>query len=465
MSSASLVLTALVAVLLLGGLIRILLVRQMDGRVSMWVGVFGFLLALVLALVLLRMPASSLLGVAGADVFTAFFAILISACGLIGSLGELWGRFGRRSAPPPGYEMAVAAGLVLLVASSNLWLLAALVVIGYGSAVLWLRGRKHGQRSAAGISAAILATVVGCLLVGYGSDGAYAALQGVHPGATVGLGRDLGLLLILLGLGPVIGLFPFQWVQTKLWLDSGQGADRYVMLAAMGAAGLGAAVRLGMVGFPGSQPLWGIYLGMAGATTVTLTNVLGLAERRPSGRLTRVQASQWGYAACALVSVGLGGGAALFALTATAATVIVAVAAEAGAVRSTPGRTLGKGAPATKSNTWVTGGTIVALMSAAAVPPMAGFFARYFVFASVLDAGIYWLALVLALNTAVGWLLAAQPLRSLVQEGVSEASPQPLTWGPGAVAAVGGLCVGAWGLFSGPLALAATTGIRLMLHR
>ncbi|MBC8075952.1 MAG: hypothetical protein H7Y32_07755, partial [Chloroflexales bacterium] len=85
------------------------------------------------------------------------------------------------------------------------------------------------------------------------------------------------------------------------------------------------------------------------------------------------------------------------------------------------------------------------MLSLAGVPPMAGFMAKFYVFGAALDAGLWWLALIGVLTSAVSaFFYLRVVLNMFMQEPVRDVQPLPsrgLTIGLG-VAAVATLLIG-----------------------
>jgi NADH-quinone oxidoreductase subunit N len=95
---------------------------------------------------------------------------------------------------------------------------------------------------------------------------------------------------------------------------------------------------------------------------------------------------------------------------------------------------------------------LAALMfSMAGVPPLAGFFAKFFVFQAAVDAGLFWLAVVGVVTSVVSAFYYLRIVKVMYFDEAKEAFDRPLSWEMRAVLTVSSLIIVLFCLAPGPL--------------
>ena len=256
----------------------------------------------------------------------------------------------------------------------------------------------------------------------------------------------VGLGLLLVGLGFKISSVPFH-----MWApDVYQGAPTSVTaLIATGskAAAFAALIRLLGSALRASQPDASIVLWVLAALTMTVGNVVALSQ----GNLKRMLAySSVAHAGYMLVGLAVGGNqgasAVLFYLLAyvfttvgTFGAITLSERADGEAVDVTDYAGLARRNPVLAAT------LALFLLSLVGIPPLAGFFGKFYVFGSAVRAGYIWLAVIAVLNSAVA---AYYYLRVIVYMYMREAEGASAVYAPS---------------FAGTLALAvALVGIVLL---
>jgi NADH-quinone oxidoreductase subunit N len=238
----------------------------------------------------------------------------------------------------------------------------------------------------------------------YGATGAtnfdrIAAAAAARPsGALVTVG--LGLLLV--GFGFKISSVPFH-----MWApDVYQGAPTSITaLIATGskAAAVGALIRVLTVALKAAQPDWTVLLWGFAAVSMTLGNVVAIAQSNLKRMLAYSSVAHVGYMLVGLVAGGVpGAGAVLYYLLAYTFTTVGAFGAivmverageEAVEVRDYAG--LARRHPVLAAL------LALYLLSLIGIPPLAGFVGKFYLFGSAVRAGYVWLTVVAVLNSAV----------------------------------------------------------------
>ncbi|HEC24203.1 MAG TPA: NADH-quinone oxidoreductase subunit N, partial [Chloroflexi bacterium] len=147
----------------------------------------------------------------------------------------------------------------------------------------------------------------------------------------------------------------------------------------------------------------GLIAAMA-AITMTLGNLLALVQRNIKRLLAYSSIAQAGYVLIGVVAltrteIGVAAVAFymfLYVLTNIAAfTVVIAVSNTTGSEQIADFASLSRRAP------YLALAMVLAMLSLGGVPPLAGFFGKFFLFAAAVEAGYVWLAIVGVLNAIV----------------------------------------------------------------
>jgi NADH-quinone oxidoreductase subunit N len=238
----------------------------------------------------------------------------------------------------------------------------------------------------------------------YGATGAtnldrIAAAAATRPGDVL-VTLSLGLLLV--GLGFKISAVPFH-----MWApDVYEGAPTSITaLIATGskAAAFGALIRVLTVGLKAVQPDWTVLLWAIAAVTMTVGNVVAIAQSNLKRMLAYSSVAHVGYMLVGLVAGGVpGAGAVLYYLLAYTFTTAGAFGAilmverageEAVDVRDYAG--LARRHPVLAAT------LALYLLSLIGIPPLAGFVGKFYLFGSAVRAGYLWLTVVAVLNSAI----------------------------------------------------------------
>jgi NADH-quinone oxidoreductase subunit N len=212
----------------------------------------------------------------------------------------------------------------------------------------------------------------------------------------------IGAGLLLVGFGFKISSVPFH-----MWApDVYEGAPTSVTaLIATGskAAVFGALIRLLAAGLRAAQPEWTVLLWVLAALTMTVGNVVAIAQSNLKRLLAYSSIAHVGYMLVGLVAGGAtGAGAILFYLLAytftTAGTFgVITLCERAGeeAVEVRDYAGLGRRHPLLAL------ALSLFLLSLVGIPPLAGFVGKFYLFGSAIRAGFVVLAVIAVLNSAV----------------------------------------------------------------
>ncbi len=271
---------------------------------------------------------------------------------------------------------------------------------------------------------------------------AAAALTAAGPGMILAAG-----LPILAGLGFKVAAVPFHFWAPDVY----EGAPTPVaafLSTAVKAAGFAVLLRILLAVFPPeSASYWGLLISVLSAVTMTLGNLLAMAQKNIKRLLAYSSIAHAGYALIGLVTLNPDGLAATsfylltYLLANLAAFTVVALVSNAGEGDDLTGLAgLSRRSPAAAL------AMLVALLSLAGMPPFAGFAGKLFLFASAVEAKLTWLAALGAVNSILALYYYLVVLKTVyLYRGEHEQAAFPLPAAAGialAVCAAGILLLG-----------------------
>ena len=210
--------------------------------------------------------------------------------------------------------------------------------------------------------------------------------------------------------------------------------------------------ELRTLAFPAIEGFWAPMLGAMAAATMTLGNVLAIAQKNIKRLLAYSSIAHAGYALIGLVALSnFGNGSMVFYLLAYIVTNLAAFAVVIMFASSVGSEEIADYAGMSRRSPWLALALLVAFLSLAGMPPLAGFVAKVYVFAAAVESGLVWLAFVGILNAIIGLYYYLTVLK-VVYLYRSEDDDQPIAVArPHAIALAA--CVGAIlvvGILSGP---------------
>ncbi len=210
----------------------------------------------------------------------------------------------------------------------------------------------------------------------------------------------LAVVLFIASFGFKVGMFPgWQWVP-----DAYASADGSVTAYLAGGSkktGVGALMRILVVGFIAAQTQWVFLIVGVAILTMVIGNVLALAQKDIMRMLAYSSIAMMGYLFIGVAAATqLGIGAALFhafthALMKTAAFILVWALSVKLAKRITYDDLAGLG----KRAPLAAGMFAILMLSLAGMPLTVGFWSKLVLFQSAVVAGMWWLALIGLLNS------------------------------------------------------------------
>lgn len=273
-----------------------------------------------------------------------------------------------------------------------------------------------------------------------GETNLYALAGGLAQG-----GYSLPLLiavgaLILVGFGFKVAAVPFHFWTPDVYQGAPTPITAFISTASK-AAGFAVLLRFMLAVFPGVEAYWTGIVSALAVVTMTLGNILALAQSDIKRLLAYSSIAHAGYALIGVVAVStLGAASTVFYLMAYVVTnlaafgVVVLFAQAAGTDEIEAYAGLSRRSPVLAM------GMLIAFLSLAGMPPLAGFVAKVYVFAAAVESGLIWLAVAGVLNSIVGLYYYLTVLK-VIYLYRSEEEDQPITVPRSSALAVGACSV------------------------
>ncbi len=390
-------------------------------------------------------------GVLASDGFAGFFrTLIISAVGLVILHGMVFREL--ESATRNEFDpmlIGAALGACLLVSTDHLIMLVlAMEMLSLPSYVLAGWQKRERRSSEAALKYLVYGALASALMVFgfsvlYGVSGSVwmtdvgraVATQWDTGSALVRSAIGMATVLVFAGFGFKIAAFPFHFWAPDVYEGSPTPVTTMLAVASK-AAGFGVLVRFIDAVFLGETisadwlARFGWVMAVLSAVTMTYGNVTAVLQRNVKRLLAYSSIAHAGYllmgvAAMVTLSgqespINLGVQSLLFYMatyyfaTIGAFGCAMALANRFGVETTDDYQGLGWSAP------WTSSFFVIFLVSLTGLPPTVGFIGKFMLFKASLDAGLFWLAIVGALNAAVALFYYLKVVRALFLRGDRE---------------------------------------------
>ena len=385
--------------------------------------------------------------------------------------------------------LLATVGLMLLVGSEELLIIfIGLELTGLSLYVMAAFDKTSRASAEAGLkyflfgSTASAFTLFGISLI-YGMTGA-TSLAAIAPKfatanpALGGLGAATpllaaGLVMTLIGFAFKVAAAPFH-----LWApDTYQGAPASSAAFIASASKVASFVVLGkivLVGFGPAQGSaawhamvagWAPLLAVLAALSILIGNLAALAQTNVRRLLAYSAVAHAGYTLLGLVAGGrYGFSATLFYTTVYAFTLVGAFGVVALVRKETGGDDFTHFAGLRRRSPWLAGCMAVFLLSLAGIPPLAGFFGKFYLFTAALavggNYGLLWLVVLALIGSLISFYYYLMVLKVVfVDASASPAPGAPIDLSHGAAIGMLALIVLFLGLFPGGLVWKITSSL------
>jgi NADH-quinone oxidoreductase subunit N len=218
----------------------------------------------------------------------------------------------------------------------------------------------------------------------------------------------VALVLVMVGFGFKVAAVPFHMWTPDVYEGAPTPITAFISVASK-AAGFAVLVRFFLLVFGPVQDQWvGLIAALATATMI-VGNVLAIPQRNFKRMLAYSSVAQAGYVLIGVAAVGtLGTSGVLYYLTAYILTNIAAFAVAEIVSNLTGSELIKDMAGLSRKSPGVALGLLAAMLSLGGVPPLAGFFAKFYIFNAAVgyvdstgQHALVWLAVVGVLNSIV----------------------------------------------------------------
>ena len=398
------------------GVLALLLLGALRGERSVWL--VTEIAAAVLAAALVAVIADR--HAPGATFFGAFvddaFARFMKALALIGSLATLLlsVEFMRRE-KVGGFEFPIlilfaTLGMMMLISAGDLIALyLGLELMSLALYVVAAYRRDSLRASEAGLKYFVLGALSSGMLLygasliyGYAGTVSFGGIAAALSGQA-SLGVIFGLVFLLAGLAFKISVAPFH-----MWTpDVYEGAPTPVttfFASAPKMAAMAILVRVAMTAFPGVAADWRQIVTFVSIASMALGSFAAIGQTNFKRLMAYSAIGHMGFALVGLAAGTAEGAQGILvyisiyvAMTLASFSVILAMKRNGQAVE-----TIADFAGLSRTNPLLAFFFAMLLFSLAGVPPLAGFFAKWYVFVAAIKAGMFTLAVVGVLASVVG---------------------------------------------------------------
>ena len=321
-------------------------------------------------------------GVRGVSRHGEYFILLIGAC-----LGMNF--------------MALSADIIMLYLALETTSIAGYVLAGFA------HGDDHAAE--AGLKYFLFGAATSGLLVyglsllyGFtGETGLAAIAAAVGDGQVPPAALLVINMLLLAGIGFKVTAVPFHFWAPDVYEGAPTPVTAFISTASK-AVGFAVLFRIMSVTVPMSAYLLPLLTAIS-VLSMTLGNLAALAQRNIKRLLAYSSIAHAGYVLMAVVTISdLGTAAVVFYLITYVVTNLAAFAVVIIFARVSGSDEIADYAGLSRRSPYLALAMLVAFLSLAGVPPLAGFFGKMFLFAAVVEAGLIWLAIVGVLNAILG---------------------------------------------------------------
>ncbi|MEW5868687.1 MAG: NADH-quinone oxidoreductase subunit N [Chloroflexota bacterium] len=210
------------------------------------------------------------------------------------------------------------------------------------------------------------------------------------------------LFLVLVGFSFKISAVPFHFWAPDVYEGAPTPVAGFLSTASK-AAGFAVLLRVLMFVFPQVAMHWGVVLASLSVATMTLGNLIALAQRNIKRLLAYSSIAHAGYALIGVVALSsLGITSVVYYLTAYLITNLAAFGIVSVFGRAVGSDDLSAYYGMSRRSPGLALAMLVAFLSLAGMPPLGGFVAKVFVFAAAIDSELIWLAVAGVLNSIIG---------------------------------------------------------------
>jgi len=351
-------------------------------------------------------------------------------------------------------------GMMLMAASSELLTAyISLELLSFGLYIMVAMGRDDPKSNEAGVKYILLGAFSSALLL-YGISLVYGVLgtttfagineRLVGPGAAT---PDLllGLAFILAGLGFKVAAVPFHMWVPDVYEGAPLPVTAYLAVGSKAAA-FALVLRLFSTSFMQSIGEWQLLIAILAAVTMTLGNVVALAQENIKRLLAYSSIGQVGYLLVGIAALSAASSNAIILhLVGYGLANLAAFAAVIAFYNITGKDNIRDFAGLADRNPFIAMAMTVSLFSLAGLPFFAGFITKFYLFIAAAEQDLLWLAGIAMVNSLISLYYYLLIIRQMYIQKSEDSSRVPLSRVTGSL--LGTLVVGtiAVGIYPAPL--------------
>ncbi len=232
----------------------------------------------------------------------------------------------------------------------------------------------------------------------------------------------VGLLLMFAAMSFKVSAVPFHFWAPDVYQGSPTPVTAY-MSTVVKTAAFAAMFRLFQDCFQGVSIIWENTVWVIAAATILLGNVTAVYQTNFKRMLAYSSISHAGYMLLSVLAMTPGASSSLLFYTVAYSISSLSAFAILMIISNRSGDESIKGfSGLSKSNPMLAVATVVAMLSLAGIPPLAGFFAKYYIFSAAMQAGFTTLVLIAILGSLIGVFYYFRVIITLF-ENQDEATP------------------------------------------
>jgi NADH-quinone oxidoreductase subunit N len=383
-------------------------------RTEILIDVLSIMLLIIAGVAVVLLPAGKLVTFGGSflvDDFARFLKILAiigSATAILMSI-DYDRREGQQRFEYSVLIVLSTLGMLMLISAADL--IALYLGLELMSLPLYVVAASHRnslRSSEAGLKYFVLGALSsGMLLYGaslvYGFTGTVSFNGIAHSAAEAGTGLIFGLVFLFAGFCFKVSAVPFH-----MWTpDVYEGAPTPVtafFAAAVKVAGIAMFVRVAVMAFPGITTQWQEIVAFVSIASMLLGSFAAIGQRSIKRLMAYSSIAHMGFALVGLAAGTTEGVQGVLIYMAIYITMTLGVFAVILSMRRAGGmvESIDQLAGLARTHPGMAFAMALLLFSMAGIPPLAGFFAKFFVFLAAIKAGLYVLAVIGVLASVVG---------------------------------------------------------------
>ncbi len=397
---------------------------QLGGRVFGYVTIVGALVALGVIVYQISNqqpnPAQAFAGMVRVDLFVQMFRLMFVVALILATLISLDVKGLKTNGEFYGLLIFSAVGMGFMAASSNIVML--YVGLETTSIALYMLAgfiRESTVSTEAGMKYFLFGAFTSTILL-YGLSLLFgftggrtnfndlaAALQRLAANQET-LPVMVALVLVTVGFGFKVAAVPFHMWTPDVYEGSPTPITAFISVASK-AAGFAVFIRFFLIVFGPLQEQWVGFVAILAAVTMVLGNLVALQQRNFKRMLAYSSIAQAGYLLIGVSAIGeLGTAAVLFYLSVYVLTNIAAFGVAEIATNATGSELIKDMAGLSRRAPGIAFALLAAMLSLAGVPPLAGFFGKFYIFQAAVgytnpaaQHSLVWLALLGVLTSII----------------------------------------------------------------